>query len=98
LIHFEIERHPLSQEIMFTDYRFLELIETAGPLPGKRMLSGRKCTNGYPVTFAMDIYPDEVICLIILGQREAFLLHSDKLKLNLQEAKVDALPLDCYGE
>jgi hypothetical protein len=39
----------------------------------------------------MDIYPDEVICFVILGQPEAFLLHSDKLKLNLQGAKVDAL-------
>lgn len=98
MVHFEIERRPLSQEILSPDYRFLELIETAGPFQASACYQGRKCNNGYPVTFAMDIYPDEVICLVTLGQREAFLLHSDKLKLNLQGTKVDALPLDCYGE
>jgi heterodisulfide reductase subunit C len=30
----------------------------------------RKCTNGCPLTFAMDYYPDQIIRLIILGQEE----------------------------
>lgn len=33
----------------------------------------KKCTNGCPVTFAMDLYPDQVIRLVILGQREKVL-------------------------
>ncbi len=33
----------------------------------------RKCTNGCPVTFAMDIYPDQVIQLAILGQKDRVL-------------------------
>jgi len=33
----------------------------------------RKCTNGCPVTFAMDIYPDQVIRLVQLGQRDRVL-------------------------
>jgi len=30
----------------------------------------RRCTNGCPVTFAMDIYPDRVIRLVNLGQMD----------------------------
>lgn len=30
----------------------------------------RKCTNGCPLTFAMDYYPDQIIRLIILGQED----------------------------
>ncbi len=30
----------------------------------------RKCTNGCPLTFAMDYYPDQIIRLIILGQEK----------------------------
>ncbi len=30
----------------------------------------RKCTNGCPLTFAMDYYPDQIIRLLILGQEE----------------------------
>jgi len=33
----------------------------------------RKCTNGCPVTFAMDIYPDQVIRLVQMGQRDRVL-------------------------
>ena len=33
----------------------------------------RRCTNGCPVTFAMDIYPDRVIRLVNLGQMERVL-------------------------
>ncbi|MFH0845384.1 MAG: 4Fe-4S dicluster domain-containing protein [Pseudomonadota bacterium] len=33
----------------------------------------RRCTNGCPVTFAMDIYPDKIIRLVNLGQIERVL-------------------------
>lgn len=33
----------------------------------------RRCTNGCPVTFAMDIYPDRVIRLVNLGQMDRVL-------------------------
>ncbi|MBW1836479.1 MAG: 4Fe-4S dicluster domain-containing protein [Deltaproteobacteria bacterium] len=33
----------------------------------------KKCTNGCPVTFAMDIYPDRVIRFIQLGQEDRVL-------------------------
>ncbi len=33
----------------------------------------KKCTVGCPLTFAMDIYPDQVIHLIQMGQRERVL-------------------------
>jgi heterodisulfide reductase subunit C len=55
------------------DYRFLELIENEGPFQASACFQCRKCTNGCPVTFAMDLYPDEVIRMVILGQRESAL-------------------------
>lgn len=33
----------------------------------------KKCTNGCPVTFAMDIHPDQVIRLVQMGQKERVL-------------------------
>ncbi len=33
----------------------------------------RKCTNGCPATFAMDIFPDQIIRLVQLGQEERVL-------------------------
>jgi heterodisulfide reductase subunit C len=33
----------------------------------------KKCTNGCPVTFAMDIYPDQVIRLVQMGQKDRVL-------------------------
>lgn len=35
-----------------------------------------KCTNGCPLTFAMDIYPDKVIRLVQMGQKERVLSSS----------------------
>jgi len=60
----------MSPEILDPDYRFLEQIEAEGPFHAGACFQCRKCTNGCPVTFAMDLYPDEVIRLVILGQRE----------------------------
>ena len=63
----------MPPKILDPDYRFLEQIETEGPFQSGSCFQCRKCTNGCPVTFAMDLYPDEVIRLVILGQRESVL-------------------------
>jgi len=61
----------MSLNISESDYRLLEQIEAQGPFQAGACFQCRKCTNGCPVTFAMDLYPDEVIRMVILGQREA---------------------------
>ncbi len=63
----------MSQKILDPDYRLLEQIEAQGPFQASACFQCRKCTNGCPVTFAMDLFPDEVIRLVILGQRETAL-------------------------
>ncbi len=63
----------MSQKILNPDYRLLEQIEAQGPFQAGACFQCRKCTTGCPVTFAMDLYPDEVIRLVILGQRETVL-------------------------
>jgi len=63
----------MSQKMLDPDYRLLEQIEADGPFQAGACFQCRKCTNGCPVTFAMDLYPDEVIRMVILGQRETVL-------------------------
>jgi heterodisulfide reductase subunit C len=63
----------MSQKILDPDYRLLEQIEAGGPFQTGACFQCRKCTNGCPVTFAMDLFPDEVIRMVILGQRETVL-------------------------
>ncbi|MBW2336823.1 MAG: 4Fe-4S dicluster domain-containing protein [Deltaproteobacteria bacterium] len=63
----------MSQKILNPDYRLLEQIEAQGPFQAAACFQCRKCTNGCPVTFAMDLYPDDVIRLVILGQQETVL-------------------------
>jgi heterodisulfide reductase subunit C len=63
----------MSPIISEPDYRFLEQIEAQGPFQAGACFQCRKCTNGCPVTFAMDLYPDEVIRMVILGQRDTVL-------------------------
>ena len=63
----------MPQNTLTPNYHFLEQVETNGPFQASACYQCRKCTNGCPVTFAMDIYPDAVIRLVILGQREAVL-------------------------
>ena len=55
------------------DYQFLEALEREGPFKTGACFQCRKCTTGCPVAFAMDLFPDEVIRMIILGQREKVL-------------------------
>ncbi|MGD8962832.1 MAG: 4Fe-4S dicluster domain-containing protein, partial [Desulfobacterales bacterium] len=63
----------MPQKILTPDYHFLGQIETVGSYQASACFQCRKCTNGCPVTFAMDLFPDEVIRLVILGHREAVL-------------------------
>jgi heterodisulfide reductase subunit C len=63
----------MSQESLAPSYQLLEQIEAAGPFQAGACFQCRKCTNGCPVTFAMDLYPDEVIRMVVLGQRETVL-------------------------
>jgi heterodisulfide reductase subunit C len=63
----------MSLKILDPDYRLLEQIEAEGPFQTGACFQCRKCTNGCPVTFAMDLFPDEVIRMVILGQRETVL-------------------------
>ncbi len=55
------------------DHRLLEALEKEGPFLAEACFQCRKCTNGCPVTFAMDLFPDEVVRLLILGQWERVL-------------------------
>ena len=63
----------MSPKILDPDYRLLEQVETQGPFQAGACFQCRKCTNGCPVTFAMDLYPDEVIRMVNLGQRQTVL-------------------------
>jgi heterodisulfide reductase subunit C len=63
----------MSPKTLDPDYRLLEQVEAEGPFQASACFQCRKCTNGCPVTFAMDFYPDEVIRMVILGQRESVL-------------------------
>jgi len=55
------------------DLSFSDLAQTSASLNVNSCFQCRKCTNGCPVTFAMDIYPDQVIRLVLLGQKERVL-------------------------
>ena len=63
----------MSPKTLDPDYRLLDQIEAQGLFQAGACFQCRKCTNGCPVTFAMDLYPDEVIRMVILGQRDAVL-------------------------
>ena len=58
---------------LIPDFTFLEEVEAAGPFFISRCFQCRKCTNGCPVTFEMDIYPDQIIRLAQLGQKDEIL-------------------------
>ena len=55
------------------DFQFLDEVESHGPFEAAACYQCRKCTNGCPVTFAMDLYPDQVIRKVILGQKDEVL-------------------------
>jgi len=63
----------MSSETIIPDYRFIEEVERDETFRAQACFQCRKCTSGCPVTFAMDLYPDEVIRLVIMGQGEKVL-------------------------
>jgi heterodisulfide reductase subunit C len=49
---------------------FLSLVEEESGIKVSSCFQCRKCTNGCPVTFAMDIYPDQVMRYIQIGLKQ----------------------------
>ena len=68
-----MEPELMSQETLIPDHEFIDDLESGGPFQAEACFQCRKCTNGCPVSFAMDLFPDEVIRMVILGQREKVL-------------------------
>ena len=58
----------MQQHILTPDFSFLQRAEAAGPFNAAECFQCRKCTNGCPASFAMDLFPDQIIRLAILGQ------------------------------
>lgn len=55
------------------DFTFLDQMEAAGPFHASECFQCRKCTSGCPATFAMDLYPDQVIRYALLGLKDEVL-------------------------
>jgi heterodisulfide reductase subunit C len=55
---------------------FLSEVEEKGGVKVSACYQCRKCTNGCPVTFAMDLYPDQVMRFIQLGLQKEVLASS----------------------
>ena len=49
---------------------FLDEVEAESGIKVSACFQCRKCTNGCPVTFAMDLYPDQVMRYIQLGLKQ----------------------------
>ena len=63
----------MSQDTIFPDYGFLKQLQSEGTFLAEACFQCRKCSNGCPVSFAMDLLPDEVIRMVILGQKDRVL-------------------------
>ncbi len=63
----------MFKESLQIDFEFIEDLEKIGPFQTGACFQCRKCSNGCPVTFAMDLHPNEVIRMVLLGQRAAVL-------------------------
>jgi len=63
----------MQQTAVVPDFSFLDEIEAFGSFNLSECFQCRKCSNGCPASFAMDLYPDQLIRLAILGQKEQLL-------------------------
>jgi heterodisulfide reductase subunit C2 len=63
----------MQQNDLTPDFGFMDTVEAAGPFHTTECFQCRKCTNGCPASFAMDLYPDQIIRLAILGRKEEIL-------------------------
>jgi heterodisulfide reductase subunit C len=68
-----MRKEPVSEKVIYPDDVFLGELKERGIFQAEACFQCRKCTTGCPVTFAMDLFPDEVIRLVILGQRKTVL-------------------------
>ena len=57
-------------EMIIGESHFLDEVEQGSGIKVSACFQCRKCTNGCPVTFAMDIYPDQVMRYIQLGLKK----------------------------
>ncbi len=62
-----------QEQGMLPDIGFMENVQERSGIAVSSCYQCKKCTNGCPVTFAMDIYPDQIIRLVQLGQKERVL-------------------------
>lgn len=60
-------------ETIICEPDFLNEVEEGSGIKVSACFQCRKCTNGCPVTFAMDIYPDQVMRYIQLGLKKEVL-------------------------
>jgi heterodisulfide reductase subunit C2 len=58
----------MQQTIVNTDFPALESFDADGAFQTSVCFQCRKCSGGCPVTFAMDLYPDQIVRLVLLGQ------------------------------
>ena len=63
----------MEQTAFTPDFSFLERTEASGPFNAAECFQCRKCTNGCPASFEMDLFPDQIIRLAVLGQRDEIL-------------------------
>lgn len=63
----------MIQKRLLPTFDLLDTVESKGPYGAEACFQCRKCSSGCPVSFAMDLFPDDVIRLVILGQRETVL-------------------------
>ncbi len=62
-----------SAQTIVPDYSFLKRVEFESKIKASACFQCRKCTNGCPVTFAMDFYPDQILRFIHLGLEDLVL-------------------------
>ena len=64
---------PMEKTVLEMNSDFLIEVEEKSGVKVSACYQCRKCTNGCPVTFAMDLYPDQVMRYIQLGLRKEIL-------------------------
>lgn len=60
----------MKSDIIELNAGFLDEVEAESGIRVSACFQCRKCTNGCPVTFAMDLYPDQVMRYIQLGLKQ----------------------------
>jgi heterodisulfide reductase subunit C2 len=62
-----------AMDLSETSSTLAERLRSAGPVSVSACFQCKKCSGGCPLTFAMDLLPDQVIRLALLGQEEELL-------------------------